>query len=438
MQYKSLTQLRSRSKPILTSPKRHFWSSLETEIPRSVWFGANSENSSAFERRDLLQLAKSPEARCIQMRFPWIATASVCIWLCTIGSNESSAVDLEQLLKGGRVPGLSLAIMRDGKIVESKALGVRDTSTGIPVDVNTVFEAASLSKPVFAYAVLQLVDAGQLSLDTPLSLYVPNYVKNDPRADSITVRNVLSQSSGLPNWRSSTNPLRTYFRPGERFSYSGEGFVWLQRVVEKVTNQPLNEVMTRLVFDPLEMSRSSYVWRAEYETDYAVPHDAQLMPGIKQRPSKARSASTLHTTAADYARFLQAALSGARLAPDTAKQWFDPQIGLRQHCIECLTTDAQDTDQHVAWGLGWGLEPDAGSFFHWGNNEGFKAFIVGSLMDRSAIVVFTNGDNGMAIMPEVISQLMPGDHPAFKWLDHSPSPSALLDWFRTRWHQWVY
>jgi CubicO group peptidase (beta-lactamase class C family) len=82
------------------------------------------------------------------MRFPWIATASVCIWLCAIGSNESSAVDLEQILKGSRVPGLSLAVIRDGKIVESKALGVRDTSTDIPVDVNTVFEAASLSKPV--------------------------------------------------------------------------------------------------------------------------------------------------------------------------------------------------------------------------------------------------------------------------------------------------
>ncbi len=137
---------------------------------------------------------------------------------------------------------------------------------------------------------------------------------------------------------------------------------------------------------------------------------------------------------------MQAVLSGARLNPGTAKQWFDPHVRLRQHCIECLTTDAQDADQHVAWGLGWGLEPDVGSIFHWGNNEGFKAFVVGSLMDRSAIVVFTNGDHGMAIMPDVIGQLMPGDHPAFKWLNHSQaiSASSLLDWFRTRWHQWVY
>jgi CubicO group peptidase (beta-lactamase class C family) len=73
-----------------------------------------------------------------------------------------------------------------------------------------------LSKPVFAYAVLQLVDAGKLSLDTPLSTYVPNYVKDDPRAASVTVRHVLSQSSGLPNWHGKTTALKTYFlMPGD-------------------------------------------------------------------------------------------------------------------------------------------------------------------------------------------------------------------------------
>jgi CubicO group peptidase (beta-lactamase class C family) len=372
------------------------------------------------------------------MRFLCAATASVCVWLCAIGSSQSYAADLEQLLKDGRVPGLSFAIIRDGKIVETKALGVRDASTAIPVDDNTIFEAASLSKPVFAYAVLQLVDAGVLSLDTPLSKYVPDYVKDDPRAASITVRHVLSQASGLPNWRSKANPLRTYFQPGERFSYSGEGFLWLQQVVEAVAAESFNSVMARLVFDPLEMRRSSYVWRADFEADYARPHDAQLAPSDKRRPTRPRSAATLHTTAADYARFLLAVLSGARLKPETAKQWLDPQVRLRQHCIECLSNDGQDADQHVAWGLGWGLEPDAGSFFHWGDNGQFKAFVAGSLADRSAVVVFTNGYNGMAIMPDVINQLMPGDHLAFIWLNYARNAnmSAWLDWLQTSWIHW--
>jgi CubicO group peptidase (beta-lactamase class C family) len=372
------------------------------------------------------------------MRFLCAATASVCIWLSAIGSSQSHAADLEQLLKDGRVPGLSFAIIRDGKTVETKALGVRDASTAIPVDENTIFEAASLSKPVFAYAVLQLVDAGVLSLDTPLSKYVPDHVKDDPRAASITVRHVLSQSSGLPNWRGKANPLKTYFQPGERFSYSGEGFLWLQQVVEAVTGESFNSVMARLVFDPLEMRRSSYVWRADFEADYARPHDAKPTPGDKRRPTRPKSAATLHTTAADYARFLQAVLSGARLKPETAKQWLAPQVRLRQHCIECLSTDGQDADQHVAWGLGWGLEPDAGSFFHWGDNGQFKAFVAGSLADRSAVVVFTNGYNGMAIMPDVINQLMPGDHPAFIWLNYARNANlrAWLDWLQTSWIHW--
>jgi CubicO group peptidase (beta-lactamase class C family) len=357
----------------------------------------------------------------------WITMISICAWLCAIGPGSVQAADLEQLLKDGRVPGLAYALIRDGKVVETRGVGVRDTSTGVAVDQDTIFEAASLSKPVFAYAVLQLVDAGVLSLDAPLAKYVPDYVRDDPRAASITVRNVLDHTTGLPNWRSKSTPLKTYFQPGERFSYSGEGYVWLQRVVEAVTGEPIDDVMTRMVFAPLEMHQSSYVWRADFETNYARPHDAHLVPGNKQHPTKPRVAATLHTTAADYARFLQAVLSGARLKPDTAKAWLDPQVRLRQHCRNCLLEDRSDADQHVAWGLGWGLEPDVGSFFHWGDNEEFKAFVTGSLSNRSAVVVFTNGSNGMAIMPDVINQLLPGDHPAFAWLDY-PRTGGMLDW----------
>lgn len=373
------------------------------------------------------------------MRLPWIVPVLVCVWLSAIGSSRSSAADIGQILRDDRVPGISFAIVRDGKIAETKALGVRDMSTGVRVDENTIFEAASLSKPVFAYAVLQLVDAGVLSLDTPLSKYAPDYVTDDPRAASITVRNVLSHTSGLPNWRGKAGPLKTHFQPGERFSYSGEGFVWLQGVVEAATGESFNAVMQRLVFDPLEMHRSSYVWQADFDADYARPHDAQPVPSRKRRPTKPVAAATLHTTAADYARFLQAVLSGARLKPDTAKQWLEPQVRLRQHCFDCLTAGGQDADQHVAWGLGWGLEPDQGSFFHWGDNGEFKAFVLGSPADRSAVVVFTNGYNGMAMMPEVISQLMPGDHPAFRWLDNyarNTTVPAARAWFDAHGFHW--
>lgn len=356
---------------------------------------------------------------------------AAAIWacLCTIWLGPCRAAELATIIERGNVPGLAYAVVRGGKTAELGALGVRDRSTGAPVDENTVFEAASLSKPVFAYAVLQLVDSGVLSLDTPLARYAPGEIGGDAGASLVTVRDVLSHTSGLPNWRSWTSPLKTNFRPGSRFSYSGEGFVWLQRVVVAATGETLDAVMARLVFDPLGMTRSSYVWRPEFEADHAVPHQG-LKPLAKARPATPVVAYSLHTTAADYARFLQAVLSGARLRRTTAGQWLHPQIELFQRCIECLASDAEQRDQHVAWGLGWGLEPQQGTFFHWGDNGGFKAFAAGSPAKRLAVIVFTNGSNGMAVMPEIIDRLMPGEHPAFAWLDYDRRTPAggWLDW----------
>src|SRR6266480_240116 len=92
---------------------------------------------------------------------------------------RASSNDVRQLISDARVPGLSMAVIRDDGTVEVTAAGVRNTHAGTPVDAQTVFDAASLSKPVFAYALLRLVDAGVLSLDTPLSRYVPDYVSKD-------------------------------------------------------------------------------------------------------------------------------------------------------------------------------------------------------------------------------------------------------------------
>jgi len=112
------------------------------------------------------------------------------------------------------VPALALAVVENGVILRVIAGGVRDATTREPVTERTVFEAASLSKPVFAYAVLQLADAGVLLLDEPLARHVPDCIPDDPRAAAITARHVLAHVTGLPNWRSERRPLRTYFAPG--------------------------------------------------------------------------------------------------------------------------------------------------------------------------------------------------------------------------------
>lgn len=351
-------------------------------------------------------------------RLAFFKTFALTIWMAM--PNTTHAADVRQLIADARVPGLAMAVIHGGEEIAPTAVGVRNSLDHAAVDRRTIFDAASLSKPVFAYAVLQLVDADELSLDMPLSRHVPDYVPDDRRAAAVTIRHVLSHTSGLPNWRAAEVPLKTYFQPGERFSYSGEGFVWLQRVVESVTGEPVDSTLRRLVFDPLRMHRSSYVWQPEFDSNHADPHDAALTPGAKSKPATANTAASLQTTADDYVRFLQAVLAGARLKPETARLWLEPQVHLRLRCVQCLRNDLPEADTRIAWGLGWGLEPDSGTFFQWGDNDRgrFKAFAMGSLQQRSAMAVFTNGFHGMAIMPELIRESLPGAHPAFDWLDY--------------------
>ncbi|HYO90986.1 MAG TPA: serine hydrolase domain-containing protein, partial [Pyrinomonadaceae bacterium] len=153
---------------------------------------------------------------------------------------------ITQLMKEGDVPGLSVLLIRDGKVFWQQAFGVKNADTKEPVNDTTVFEAASLSKPVFAYAVLKFADSGKLDLDTPLVKYLPGaYVEDDARLNQITARMVLSHRTGFPNWRPRGGALKIHFTPGEKFSYSGEGFVYLQKVIEHMTGQPLDAFMKR-------------------------------------------------------------------------------------------------------------------------------------------------------------------------------------------------
>ncbi|MBN1584175.1 MAG: beta-lactamase family protein, partial [Anaerolineae bacterium] len=159
------------------------------------------------------------------------------------------------------VPGLSVALIDDAQVVWQRGFGFRDRDSKDPVTVETIFQAASLSKPLFAYAVLQWSRSGTIDLDRPLSTMLPEpYIPDDPRLQQITARNVLSHTPGFPNWRSKDQSLRIHFTPGERFAYSGEGYVYLQRVIEHLTGQRLDEWMQAQVLGPLNMPNSSYVW----------------------------------------------------------------------------------------------------------------------------------------------------------------------------------
>jgi CubicO group peptidase (beta-lactamase class C family) len=352
--------------------------------------------------------------------------------------NNAAVSRLEQtiphLMTEADIPGLSIAVIRDSKVIWTRGFGVTNSETKARVNDNTVFEAASLTKPVFAYAVLKLVDNGKLDLDTPLVKYLPGRydVGDDPRLDQITARHVLSHTTGFPNWRPrGDKTLKMYFSPGNRFSYSGEGFVYLSKVVEQITGESQQAFIKRTVFDPLDMKSSELVWRNEYESLKTFTHDWVGGVSGRGKPDKPNAAASLHTTANDYAKFVIAMLKGTGLKPATARLMLTPQASVTLAGAFNLNAPDAKLSPTVSWGLGWGLEQtqDGTAFWHWGDNGDTKAFVLAVPKQKTGLVMFANSANGLSIINELVESVMGNDHPSLAWLNlerYNSQPRLML------------
>jgi CubicO group peptidase (beta-lactamase class C family) len=328
-------------------------------------------------------------------------------------ANASLESRLQSLLEAHSVTGAAMAVVRNGSI-EVAAAGMRDIAAGEPVDCDTVFDAASLTKPLVAYAVLQLVDAGVLGLDERLSGFVPPVVRDDRAAALITARHILTHTCGLQNLRGK-EPLRTYFEPGSRFSYSSVGFNYLQLAVEARSGEPLEATMRRLVFEPLGMLSFSLQWQEEFSGNEASPHEAG-QPAEAHRAAVPSASYSLKTTAGDYGAFVAAVLSGQRLNESTWRQWLTAAVMVPQGVIVLLEGAPTALEPDIGWGLGWGLEPSAGTFFQWGKMTGVRTFAMGSPAKQAGVVLLTNSNTGLRLAREVTRDVLPGEHSAIRWL----------------------
>jgi CubicO group peptidase (beta-lactamase class C family) len=330
-------------------------------------------------------------------------------------------MDIPELMKKGNVPGLAIAVIRKGKTSWMRGFGVKETKTGVSVTEDTIFEAASLSKPVFAYGVLKLVEQRKLGLDVPLTTYLPKpYIRGDDRLNKITARIVLSHRTGFPNWRGDGKPLTIHFTPGERFSYSGEGYIYLQRAVEQITGKALNDYMTDAVFAPLGMTSSGYVWRPDFDERTATGHDGEGKPVALWKPKEAGTASTLNTTAKDYALFVEAVLNRKGLKVPTLGDMETPQIALDPECRICIDREPKELSTTLFWGLGWGIQRTAQGteLWHWGDNGAFKSFVMADPKNKAGVVMFANSENGLAIAKPIITDALGAEPLPFAWLKY--------------------
>jgi len=196
---------------------------------------------------------------------------------------ETIVVDLESYIPEymceKNIPGVAIALIRDGKVVWTEGFGVVNTITTKPVSSETLFEVASNSKVVTAYIALRLVDQGRLSLDEPLNAYLPKpWLPSSEYRNAVTLRQVLSHTSGL----SASIILKRdiIFVPGNHYYYSGIGFMYLQEVIEQVTGRGLEDLAQEMVFAPLGMSSSSFVNQADFTPRTANGHLHAFLPAL--------------------------------------------------------------------------------------------------------------------------------------------------------------
>jgi CubicO group peptidase (beta-lactamase class C family) len=323
---------------------------------------------------------------------------------------ETLEMEIPNLMEAADIPGLSMAVIRNGKIFWSGAFGVRSRETNEPVDENTIFEAASLTKTITAVAVLKLVERGVMDLDKPLSEYLP-YPKlaGDERYKKITARHVLTHTTGLPNWGNKL--LR---EPGELYGYSGEGFLYLGRTLEKLTEKTLEEFAREEIFEPLGMSRTSYVWTELYAKSGASGHDRHGFTNPLRQRTEPNGGASLLTTALDYATFLCAIMNDQILKPETIEMMLTP------HVKATSRREEGKQDEYVSWGFGWGIQPGntENGFWHWGDNGDLRAFTVSYKNRKEGLVFFANSENLFAIAEPLISLVIDDPQYAFGWLTY--------------------
>jgi CubicO group peptidase (beta-lactamase class C family) len=314
------------------------------------------------------------------------------------------------------VPGVSIAVIHRRGIVWSGEYGIADVSRHAPVTRETLFEAASMSKPVFAYIVMKLVEQGKLELDRPLTGYLKERVLPDqPSRSLITARMVLSHTAGFPNWRKGEEerdgPLPVLYRPGSRFSYSGEGIFFLQRAVEKITGEPIAQLAKRTLFDPIGLTHTSYVWTAPLDSLLASGHEADGTYLKKTKYTHANAAYTLYTTAREYAAFIVEILKRDRSAPHSLSHESLGVMLKHQVAVDARAPVGRPGEAKglgVYWGLGWSITTTGrGDIVHHSgaNRSGFRCFSQFSPSRGSGIVIMTNGIRGDDLWARLVASV---------------------------------
>jgi len=354
---------------------------------------------------------------------------------------------IQRLRNAGNVHGLTISICTKDSVLFQKAYGSRNLKEKQQLKTSHNFYAASLSKPLFAFIVMKLVDAKKIDLDKPLVEYLENPLysyefthdyedfkdlKTDKRYEKITARMCLSHTTGFPNWRyigkygiNLEKPLEIEFEPGTFYSYSGEGIQLLQFVVEQITKKNLEEIAQEYVFQPLEMNMTSFIWQEKFDTNYAVGHYKKRKTLKRKKRKKEYAAGSMDTTPEDYTKFIQAMLAQKNMSENAYKEFFKPQIRIeskQQFGKNRLIKTNDNNDIELSYALGFGAykTPFGRAIFKEGHIQGWEHYTIFYPSQNLGIIIMSNSSNGESIFKELLEISMADTWLPWYWENFIP------------------
>ncbi len=298
-----------------------------------------------------------------------------------------------------QIPGVSLAIIQDGKVSYHQTYGVQNTINNIPVHEKSLFEAASITKTVFAYLMARLVERKIIDLEKPLYQYLPfEELEEDERYKLMTGKHVLTHMTGLPNWGRYMKET-----PGTKHGYSGEGFEYLKRVVVKITGKSIDQLLQEEVIEPLELS-PLYFCEGDYVNKWGVSGHRDFVPTIQFPAKEPGMAFSMLTEAKAFAGFAIGLLERKGLKEETWKSFFELHTP--------VLPEEGEPERKFDEGFGMGIyvkdSAKGMAFSHGGNNGDFKCKYEVFQNLKAGFVIFTNSDHGDFLHRDMAAFLIEG------------------------------
>lgn len=308
--------------------------------------------------------------------------------------NNDTAI--EKWLKEKKVPILGLGIITDGQLQQIKVYG--EMANGKAAPYNTIFNVASLTKPITALLALKLISQGKWNLDEPVCHYwIDSDIINDPYQKLITTRHILSHQTGFANWRwmEKDKKLRFHFKPGTSYKYSGEGMEYLRKALEKKFKKSLQQLAEENIFQPLKMPDTRYTWSSSIDTARLArgyDKDGKVYEVFKN--STANAADDLLTTIEDYSTFLLSLLHADRLSDKMFEEMQTKQV-------------ASERGKYFGLGLEiYDLNNGEYALSHGGADDGVRTIFFLLPKTQQGLLIFTNSDTGVNVYEHIIKHYL--------------------------------